>query len=151
MFKKILALLCLTFSIVLFCTAVSATEAETTDIDAIYVSGTAEEGGTGVVSAPVSTLFEAYNLLGSNGTIYLMDTVSVSSTEGDCFIAPAHVGKITITSADGYNGALDLTEIKHFHFGGNTELSNIGIIANDVVLTADNKSYAYNASGGYKR
>jgi len=47
MLKKITALLCLTFSIVLFCMAVSATDAETTDIDVIYVSGTAAEGGTG--------------------------------------------------------------------------------------------------------
>ena len=75
MFKKISALMCLTLSIVLFCMAVSATEAENTDINAIYVSGTAAEGGTGVFSAPVSTLAEAYNLLGNDGTIYLMDTV----------------------------------------------------------------------------
>ena len=48
MFKKITALMCLTLSIVLFCMAVSATEAETTDICAIYVSENATEGGTGV-------------------------------------------------------------------------------------------------------
>ena len=47
MFKKITALLCLTLSIVLFCMAVSATDAESTDINAIYVSGTAVESGTG--------------------------------------------------------------------------------------------------------
>ncbi len=138
MFKKILALMCLTLSIVLFCMAVSATEAENTDINAIYVSGTAAEGGTGVFSAPVSTLADAYSLLGNGGTIYLMDTVTVSATEGDCFIAPAHAGKITITSAESCNGTLDFTEIEHFHFGGETELNNIGIVANEVVLTADN-------------
>ncbi len=138
MLKKILALMCLTLSIVLFCMAVSATDAETADINAIYVSGTVTEGGTGVISAPVSTLAEAYSMLGNSGTIYLMDTVSVSATTGDCFVAPAHTGKITITSANGYNGALDLTEINHFHFGGDTELNNIGIVANEVVLTADN-------------
>lgn len=145
MFKKITALLCLTLSIVLFCMAVSATDAESTDINAIYVSGTAEESGTGVVSAPVTTLSEAFALLGDSGTIYLMDTVEVSATEGDCFIAPAHTGKITITSADGYNGALDLTDVAHFHFGGETELSNIGIVANDLVLTADNHTVTMGA------
>ena len=138
MYKKILALVCLTLSIVLFCMAVSATEAETTYIDAIYVSENAAEGGTGAIDAPVATLAEAYSLLGNNGTIYLMDMVSVSSTSGDCFIAPAHTGKITITSADGYDGKLDFTGIEHFHFGGDTELNNIGIVANEVVITADN-------------
>ncbi|MBQ6893030.1 MAG: hypothetical protein IJN48_02385, partial [Clostridia bacterium] len=136
MFKKQKALMCLVFSIVLFCMAVSATEAETTDINAIYVSEHAAEGGTGSIDAPVATLAEAYTLVGNSGTIYLMDTVRVSSTSGDCFIAPAHAGKVTITSADEYNGALDLTEIRHFHFGGDTELNNIGIVANEVVLTA---------------
>ena len=138
MYKKILALLCLTLSIVLFCMAVSATEAETTDIDAIYVSKNAAEGGTGTVDAPVATLSDAYTFVGNNGTIYLMDTVTASATEGDCFIAPTHTGKITITSASGYNGALDLTGIKHFHFGGDTEWNNIVIVANEAVLTADN-------------
>lgn len=138
MFKKILALLCLTLSIVLFCMAVSATEAETAEINAIYVSENAAEGGTGAIEAPVATLAEAYTLVGNSGTIYLMDTVSVSSASGDCFIAPAHMGKITITSADGYDGKLDFTGIEHFHFGGDTELNNIGIVANEVVLTADN-------------
>ena len=145
MFKKITALLCLTLSIVLFCMAVSATDAESTDINAIYVSGTAVESGTGVVSAPVTTLSEAFALLGDSGTIYLMDTVEVSATEGDCFIAPAHTGKITITSADGYIGTLDLTAVAHFHFGGETELSNIGIVANDLVLTADNHTVTMGA------
>ena len=51
MYKKILALLCLTLSIVLFCMAVSATEAETADIDAIYVFEHATEGGTGAIDA----------------------------------------------------------------------------------------------------
>ena len=67
-----------------------------------------------------------------------MDTVSVSSTSGDCFIAPTHTGKITITSADGYDGKLDLMAVEHFHFGGDTEFNNIGIIANEVVLSAGN-------------
>ena len=64
-----MALLCLTLSIVLFCIAVFATETETesestetVDIDAIYVS----EDGTEDISAPVSTLKEAYSLLGNN-------------------------------------------------------------------------------------
>lgn len=89
--------MCLTLSIVLFCMAVSATEAETTDINAIYVSSTAEEGGTGVFSAPVSTLAEAYNILGNSGTIYLMDTVSVSAT------SEKHRGRFCVlTVANGY-------------------------------------------------
>ena len=74
MFKKTLALLCLTLSIVLFCIAVFATETETesestetVDIDAIYVS----EDGTEDISAPVvATLTEAYSLIGNEGTIY---------------------------------------------------------------------------------
>lgn len=136
MYKKITALLCLTLSIVLFGFTASATDA----INTVYVSGTAAEGGTGVISAPVSSLAEAYSLIGSirNGTIYLMDTVSVSATSGDCFIAPTHIGKITVSSADGYDGALDLSGVEHYHFGGETEWSNIGIIANELVLTADN-------------
>ena len=43
MHKKILALLCLTFSIVLLGITISA--AETADTNVIYVSGTAAEGG----------------------------------------------------------------------------------------------------------
>ena len=135
MHKKILALLCLTFSIVLL--HVTAFAAETADTNVIYVSGTAAEGGTGSVSAPVGSLAEAYELLGNNGTIYLLDTVTVSVTEGDCFIAPTHTGKITVTSAPNANGALDLTGVKHFHFGGTTEWNDLEIIANEVVLTAD--------------
>ena len=136
MYKKITALLCLTLSIVLFGFTASATDA----INTVYVSGTAAEGGTGVISAPVSSLAEAYSLIGSmrNGTIYLMDTVSVSATSGDCFIAPTHIGKITISSADGYDGALDLSGVEHYHFGGETEFSSLELIANDLVLSADN-------------
>ena len=90
MHKKILALLCLTFSIVLF--SVTAFAAKTADTNVIYISGAATDGGTGSVSAPVGSLAEAYELLGNNGTIYLLDTVTVSVTEGDCFIAPTHTG-----------------------------------------------------------
>ena len=136
MHKKILALLCLTFSIVLF--SVTAFAAKTADTNVIYVSGTAAEGGTGSVSAPVGSLAEAYELLGNNGTIYLLDTVTVSATEGACFIAPTHTGKITVTSAPGYDGALNLTGVKHFHFGGETEWNDLAIIANELVLSADN-------------
>lgn len=136
MYKKITALLCLIFSIVLFGVTVFA--AETADTNVIYVSGAAANGGTGSVSAPVSTLAEAYELLGNNGTIYLLDTVTVSATKGDCFIAPTHTGKITVTSAPNHSGALDLTGIQHVHFGGETEWNDLEIIANDVVLSADN-------------
>ena len=136
MHKKITALLCLTFSIVLL--GITAFAAETADTNVIYVSGTVSNGGTGSVSAPVGTLAEAYELLGNNGTIYLLDTVTVSATEGDCFIAPTHTGKITVTSAPEHDGALDLTGVKHVHFGGETEWNDLEIIANDVVLSADN-------------
>lgn len=88
MHKKILALLCLTFSIVLF--SVTAFAAETADTNVIYVSGTAAEGGTGSVSAPVGSLAEAYELLGNNGTIYLLDTVTVSEHTGDGFACFSH-------------------------------------------------------------
>ena len=105
----------------------------------IYVSDVGDDTAAGTVDAPVATLEQAYTLLGANGgRVLLMDTVTVSTTNNDCFIEPTHSGKITMTSAIGTNGALDLTDLKHFHFSGETEWNNLEIVAGDIVLSADN-------------
>lgn len=105
----------------------------------VYVSNAGDDTAAGTADAPVATLTQAYALLGTGGgKILLADAVPVTATSGDCFIEPAHSAKITVTSAPDAGGALDLTGIAHFHFSGETEWNNIDIIANEVVLSADN-------------
>lgn len=129
--RKFKFALCIFLAIVaLLCTA-SAVD--------IYVSADGDDTAAGTADAPVATLTQAYTLLGTDGgTVLLADTVPVTATSGDCYIEPTHRAKITVTSAPDANGALDLTGIEHFHFSGETEWNSIGIVANEVVLTADN-------------
>ena len=129
--RKFKFALCIFLAIVaLLCTA-SAVD--------IYVAADGDDTAAGTADAPVATLTQAYTLLGTDGgTVLLADAVPITATSGDCYIEPTHSAKITVTSAPDANGALDLTGIKHFHFSGETEWNNIGIVANEVVLTADN-------------
>ena len=129
--RKFKFALCIFLAIVaLLCTASAAD---------IYVSAAGDDTAAGTADAPVATLTQAYTLLGTNGgTVLLADAVPVTATSGDCYIEPTHSAKITVTSAPDASGALDLTGIAHFHFSGETEWSSIGILANEVVLTADN-------------
>ena len=129
--RKFKFALCIFLAIVaLLCTA-SAVD--------IYVSADGDDTAAGTADAPIATLTQAYALLGTGGgTILLADAVPVPATSGDCFIEPTHSAKITVTSAPDAGGALDLTGIAHFHFGGETEWNNINIIANEAVLSADN-------------
>lgn len=129
--RKLTFALCIFLAIfTLMCTA-SAVD--------IYVSADGDDTAAGTADAPVATLTQAYTLLGTDGgTVLLADAVPITATSGDCYIEPTHSAKITVTSAPDANGALDLTSIKHFHFSGETEWNNIGIVANEVVLTADN-------------
>lgn len=129
--RKLTFALCIFLAIfTLMCTA-SAVD--------IYVSADGDDTAAGTADAPVATLTQAYTLLGTDGgTVLLADAVPVTATSGDCYIEPTHSAKITVTSASDANGALDLTGIAHFHFSGETEWNSIGILANEVVLTADN-------------
>lgn len=129
--RKLTFALCIFLTIfALFCTA-SATE--------IYVSVNGDDTADGTENAPVATLTQAYALLGADGgTVLLTDAVPITATSGDCYIEPTHYAKIKVTSAPDANGALDLTDIKHFHFSGETEWSKIVIVASEIVLTADN-------------
>ncbi len=129
--RKLTFALCIFLAIfTLMCTASAAD---------IYVSADGDDTAAGTADAPVATLTQAYTLLGTDGgTVLLADAVPVTATSGDCYIEPTHNAKITVTSAPDANGALDLTGIEHFHFSGETEWNNIGISANEVVLTADN-------------
>lgn len=129
--RKLTLALCIFLAILaLMCTA-SALD--------VYISSTGDDTAAGTADAPVATLTQAYTLLGTDGgTVLLADAVPVTATSGDCYIEPTHSAKITVTSAPDANGALDLTGIEHFHFSGETEWNNIGISANEVVLTADN-------------
>ena len=129
--RKFKFALCIFLAIVaLLCTASAAD---------IYVSADGDDTAAGTADAPVATLTQAYTLLGADGgTVLLADTVPVTATSGDCYIEPTHSAKITVTSAPDASGALDLTGIEHFHFGGETEWNSIGISANEVVLSADN-------------
>lgn len=129
--RKFKFALCIFLAIVaLLCTASAAD---------IYVSADGDDTAAGTADAPVATLTQAYTLLGTDGgTVLLAGSVPVTATSGDCYIEPTHSAKITVTSAPDANGVLDLTGIEHFHFSGETEWNSIGILANEVVLSADN-------------
>ena len=129
--RKLTLALCIFLAILaLMCTA-SALD--------VYISSTGDDTAVGTADAPVATLTQAFTLLGTDGgTVLLANTVPVTATSGDCYIEPTHSAKITVTSAPDANGVLDLTGIEHFHFSGETEWNSIGILANEVVLTADN-------------
>ena len=129
--RKLTLALCIFLAILaLMCTA-SALD--------VYISSTGDDTAAGTADAPVATLTQAYTLLGTDGgTVLLADAVPVTATSGDCYIEPTHSAKITVTSAPDASGALDLTGIEHFHFSGETEWNSIGILANEVVLSADN-------------
>lgn len=100
----------------------SASAEDEINLDTVYLSALGDDTAAGDSAALVTTLTQACALLSADGgTIYLTDEVSVTATLGDCFIEPVHTDKITITSAAGCDGGVDLTEVEHFHFAGEIE------------------------------
>lgn len=104
---------------------------------AVYVSAAAAETGTGTAADPLPTLEAAFAQVGSGGTIYLIGTVPVQPNRGQCFAEPTHTAPITVTGAPGEDGALDLSALAHYHFGGNTEWRELRLLTDETVLSAE--------------
>ena len=104
---------------------------------AVYVSAAAAGTGTGTAADPLPTLEAAFAQVGNGGTIYLIGTVPVQPNRGQCFAEPTHTAPITVTGAPGEDGALDLSALAHYHFGGNTEWRELRLLTDETVLSAE--------------
>ena len=91
------------------------------------------DGGTGngtTVSSPVGSLADAYEALDGAGTIVVCGKYTVSN---EAFIAPAHSGKVTITSVYGgvdYRKTAKAAFVleKNFYLGGETLIDGIEVV-----------------------
>ena len=128
--KKSFLLLCILLASIL-CFAATAAEEPT-----VYVSGFGNDSAAGTADAPVKTLYAAFRALPSGGTVYLNDTVQLStSTE-----LPAADGLITVTSAPGKSAAI--------YMGGNILLSSAVKFENLKIVTTA-KDLVFICSGNY--
>ncbi len=111
------------------------------DENAVYVSSLGSDTAAGTSNAPVATLGQAYAKIGNaDGVIYILNEIDVTATVDNCFVASAHSGNIKIMSAENSNGALNFTDVEHVHFNGDTELRDVEIIANELVITSGNNT-----------
>ncbi|MBQ4599799.1 MAG: family 43 glycosylhydrolase [Clostridia bacterium] len=102
----------------------------------VYVSGFGNDEAAGTADAPVKTLYAAFRALPNGGTVYLNDTVQLtSSTE-----LPASGGLITVTSAPGKTGAI--------YMGGNILLGSAVKFENVKIVTTA-KDLVFICGGNY--
>lgn len=128
--KKCILLLISLLLVLMLCFVAGAEE------PTVYVSSLGNDNAAGTADAPVKTLYAAFRALPNGGTVYLRDTVQLtSSTE-----LPASGGLITVTSAPGKSGTI--------YMGGNILLCS-AVQFENLKIVATAKNLVFICGGNY--